>query len=197
MIVKLGGSRIQTGRGNAGIIAEGTEESPVIFTSLFDDRYGAGGTFDTTNNDSQGANERGALAGDWGGIILNQTSHGSIDHAIIAFGGGTVPIDGFSDSFNAIEVHQADLRVANTLFESNAGVASSTDRNSLGRNEATTIFVRGAQPIIVNNRFVNNGGSVVDINANSLKSEILDDYGRSTGINNSFDYLDGNAGPSF
>ncbi|WP_417391247.1 Ig-like domain-containing protein [Gimesia sp.] len=195
MIVKLGGSRIQTGRGNAGIIAEGTEESPVIFTSLFDDRYGAGGTFDTTNNDSQGVNERGALAGDWGGIILNQTSHGSIDHAIIAFGGGTVPVDGFSDSFNAIEVHQADLRVANTLFESNAGVASSTDRNSLGRNEATTIFVRGAQPIIVNNRFVNNGGSVIDINANSLKSEILDDYGRSTGIIDSFDYLDGNAGP--
>tara|TARA_R110001592_G_scaffold31886_3_gene111922 strand:+ start:37950 stop:54350 length:16401 start_codon:yes stop_codon:yes gene_type:complete len=195
MVVKLGGSRIQTGRGNAGIIAEGTEEAPVIFTSLFDDRYGAGGTFDTTNNDSQGLNERGALAGDWGGIILNQISHGSIDNAIIAFGGGTVPIEGFSDSFNAIEVHQADLRVSNTLFESNAGVASSTDRNSLGRNEATTIFVRGAQPIIVNNRFVNNGGSVVDINANSLKSDILDDYGRSTGLNDAFDYLDGNAGP--
>jgi hypothetical protein len=195
MVVKLGGSRIQTGRGNAGIIAEGTEEAPVIFTSLFDDRYGAGGTFDTTNNDIQGANEREAQAGDWGGIILNQTSHGSIDHAIIAYGGGTVPLEGFSDSFNAIEVHQADLRVSNTLFESNAGVASSTDRNGLGRNEATTIFVRGAQPIIVNNRFVNNGGSVVDINANSLKSDILDDYGRSTGLNDAFDYLDGNAGP--
>ncbi len=195
MVVKLGGSRIQTGRGNAGIIAEGTEEAPVIFTSLFDDRYGAGGTFDTTNNDIQGANEREAQAEDWGGIILNQTSHGSIDHAIIAFGGGIVPIEGFSDSFNAIEVHQADLRVTNTLFENNAGVASSTDRNSLGRNEATTIFVRGAQPIIVNNRFVNNGGSVIDINANSLKSDILDDFGRSTGINDAFDNLAGNAGP--
>ncbi|MCA9020407.1 MAG: DVUA0089 family protein, partial [Planctomycetaceae bacterium] len=163
MVVKLGGSRIQTGRGNAGIIAEGTEEAPVIFTSLFDDRYGAGGTFDTTNNDSQGANERGALSGDWGGIILNQTSHGSIDNAIIAFGGGTVPLEGFSDSFNAIEVHQADLRLTNTLFERNRGTASSTDRNSLGRNEATTIFVRGAQPVLVGNRFVNNGGSVIDI----------------------------------
>ncbi|WP_197995863.1 Ig-like domain-containing protein [Gimesia algae] len=195
MVVKLGGSRIQTGRGNAGIIAEGTEEAPVIFTSLFDDRYGAGGTFDTTNNDSRGVNERVAQTGDWGGIILNQTSHGSIDHAIIAFGGGFAPLEGFSDSFNAIEVHQADLRVTNTLFERNAGIASSTDRNSLGRNEATTIFVRGAQPIIVNNRFVNNGGSVVDINANSLKSDILDDYGRSTGINDAFDYLAGNAGP--
>ncbi len=195
MVVKLGGSRIQTGRGNAGIIAEGTEESPIIFTSLYDDRYGAGGTFDTTNDDSQGANETAAQAEDWGGIIFNQTSYGSIDHAIIAFGGGTVPLEGFSDYFNAIEVHQADLRLTNTLFESNAGIASSTDRNSLGRNEATTIFVRGAQPIIVNNRFVNNGGSVVDINANSLKSDILDDYGRSTGLNNAFDYLDGNAGP--
>ncbi|QDU48389.1 Calx-beta domain protein [Gimesia panareensis] len=194
-IVKLGGARIQTGRGNAGIIAEGTEESPVIFTSIFDDRYGAGGTFDTTNNDLEGADERDAIAGDWGGLILNQTSHGSIDHAVIAYGGGVVPIEGFSDSFNAIEVHQADMRVANTLFENNRGVASSTDRNSLGRNEATTIFVRGAQPIVVNNQFVNNGGSVININANSMKSDVLDDYGRSTGLNDAFDELDGNAGP--
>ncbi|WP_298858857.1 Calx-beta domain-containing protein [uncultured Gimesia sp.] len=195
MIVKLGGARIQTGRGNAGIIAEGTEELPIIFTSIFDDRYGAGGSFDTTNNNSEGANERLAIAGDWGGFILNQTSHGSIDHAIIAYAGGVVPIEGLSDSFNTIEVHQADLRVANTLFEDNAAGRSSTDRNSLGQNEATTIFVRGAQPIIVNNRFENNGGSVVDINANSLKSDILEDYGRSTGVNDAFDWLAGNAGP--
>ncbi|WP_417395854.1 Calx-beta domain-containing protein [Gimesia chilikensis] len=194
-IIKLGGARIQTGRGNAGIIAEGTEESPVIFTSIFDDRYGAGGTFDTTNNDLEGAAERDAIAGDWGGLILNQTSHGSIDHAVIAYGGGTVPIEGFSDSFNPIEVHQADLRVTNTLFENNRGVASSSDRNSLGRNDATTIFVRGAQPIVVNNQFVNNGGSVININANSMKSEVLDDYGRSTGLNDAFNELDGNAGP--
>ncbi|WP_417386550.1 Ig-like domain-containing protein [Gimesia sp.] len=195
MVVKLGGARIQTGRGNAGIIAEGTEESPVIFTSLYDDRYGAGGTFDTTNDDSQGVNESQAEAGNWGGIILNQTSYGSIDHAIIAYGGGEVPLEGFSDFVNAIEVHQADLRLTNTLFERNQGNASSTDRNGLGINEATTIFVRGAQPIIVNNRFVNNGGSVIDINANSLKSDILDDYGRSTGPIDAFDYLAGNAGP--
>ncbi|WP_417382083.1 Calx-beta domain-containing protein, partial [Gimesia sp.] len=195
MVVKLGGSRIQTGRGNAGIYAEGTEDAPVVFTSLFDDRYGAGGTFDTTNNDSRGVNERVAQAGDWGGIILNQTSHGSIDHAIIAYAGGFAPVEGFSDSFNPIEVHQADLRVTNTLFENNAGIASSTDRNGLGSNEATTIFVRGAQPIIVNNQFVNNSGSVININANSLKSDILDDYGRSTGVIDAFDYLDSNAGP--
>ncbi|WP_198000304.1 Calx-beta domain-containing protein [Gimesia alba] len=195
LIVKLGGSRIQTGRGNAGFIAEGTEESPIIFTSIFDDRYGAGGTFDTTNNDIEGDAEREAMYGDWGGIILNQTSHGSIDHAVIAYAGGVVPIEGFSDSFNAIEVHQADLRITNTLFENNDSGASTTNRNNLGRNEATTIFVRGAQPIIVNNSFVNNNGSVIDINANSLKSNIVTDYGRSTGVVDSFDELAGNSGP--
>lgn len=194
LIVKMGGSRIQTGRGNAGFIAEGTEESPIIFTSIFDDRYGAGGTFDTTNNDIEVDAEREAMYGDWGGIILNQTSHGSIDHAVIAYAGGVVPIEGYSDSFNAIEVHQADLRIANTLFEYNDSGASTTNRNNLGRNEATTIFVRGAQPIIVNNSFVNNNGSVIDINANSLKSDIVTDYGRSTGMNDSFDELAGNSG---
>ncbi len=64
-VVKLGGSRIETGVG-AQFIAEGIDGYDIIFTSLQDDTYGAGGTFDTSNN---GHNQSPA-EGDWGGLVL-------------------------------------------------------------------------------------------------------------------------------
>jgi hypothetical protein len=50
VIVKLQGSRIELERGIAQLVAEGTAGKSVIFTSLGDNRYGAGGTFDTNGN---------------------------------------------------------------------------------------------------------------------------------------------------
>ncbi|MEJ7591906.1 MAG: hypothetical protein WKF77_10180 [Planctomycetaceae bacterium] len=50
-IVKLEGSRIEAEMG-AQFIAEGESGRPVVFTSRLDDRYGAGGTFDTNNDDN-------------------------------------------------------------------------------------------------------------------------------------------------
>ncbi len=35
--------------------AEGTESEPIVITSLSDNRYGAGGTFDTSSTDLQDA----------------------------------------------------------------------------------------------------------------------------------------------
>ena len=49
-VVKLMGARIELERGNSQLIAEGTPLSRIIFTSLADNRYGAGGTFDTNGN---------------------------------------------------------------------------------------------------------------------------------------------------
>lgn len=47
VVVKLQGSRIELERGTSQLIAEGTADRPVIFTSLGDNRFGGGGTFDT------------------------------------------------------------------------------------------------------------------------------------------------------
>ena len=201
-VVKLRASRIEALAGASNFIAEGTEENPIIFTSLQDDRFGAGGTFDTSND----ASATEPAPGQWGGLIFNPMSRGSIDNALIAHGGGETPIkNGFAE-FNVIEVHQASFRLTNSLIEDNADgygtrneadaqLANPSRRNGRGTNADATIFVRGAQPIIVNNTFVGNnqdvpegqlpGGSsdadVITINANALVSTVHADYGRSRG----------------
>ena len=191
-VVKVERSVIEAERGGGRLTAEGTADQRIIFTSLNDDRYGAGGTFDT------GGNEDGTipLPGDWGGLIFNSTSSGSIDYALITTGGGgDIPIAGGFATFNAIEVHQADFRLTNSVIEENADGFAGANRNGRGNNDRTTVFVRGAQPIIVGNVFRNNVGSVISVNANAMQSTNIPDYGRSTGLADTFEELVDNRGP--
>lgn len=180
VVVKLKGSRIDVTLGGQ-LIAEGDLGTPVVFTSLNDARYGAGGTFDTANR----SGSQDAAAGDWGGIYIGHTSKGSLDNAVIAFGGGTTRIDGGFADFNALATHQGDLRLANSRLEfNNSGAATTTDpdRSGRGNNSQGVVFVRGAQPIIVDNIFTNNEGSAISANVSSLNSHYVVDHGRSTGL---------------
>ena len=163
----------------------------MVFTALKDDRYGAAGTFDTTSNGTAAS----PAPGQWGGLIFNAGSSASIDHALITFGGGRLPIEGDFDQFNTIEVHQARLRLTNSILENNASGLASSNRNGRGTNREAVVFVRGAQPIIVDNIFRNNtfhdnlntpnwvpvGTHIISINANALNSTVQADYGRTTG----------------
>ena len=102
----------------------------------------------------------------------------------MAYGGGVTKLDSTFRAFNTIEVHQADARIAHTLFENNAdGFGGQGPGTRLGRlsNEPATIFVRGAQPIIIDNVFRNNTGSAITIDANSMTDDLLADRGRQTG----------------
>jgi len=192
VVVKLGGSRIEAMRGNAHLIAEGTEANPVILTSLYDDRFGSGGTFDTSGNLSA----VGPAKGDWGGLIFNANSRGSIDQALIAYGGGETPIDGGFANFSTIEVHHnAHVRLANSTLTNNDDRATGGNRDSRGSNDNSLIFVRQAQPIIVNNVFENNDGNVISINANAMLYIHQRDTGRSTGAIDAFDEFADNQGP--
>ncbi|MCA9048851.1 MAG: hypothetical protein KDA89_09000, partial [Planctomycetaceae bacterium] len=171
-------SRIEALRGSANLIAEGTPENPVIFTSLLDDRYGAGGTFDTTGNGTTTE----AAPGDWSGLIFNMVSSGSIDNAVIAFAGGESLIAGGPARFNTVEAHHyADLRIANSVFEFNDDGNDAGNRDARGTNEAATIFLRQVQPVIVNNVFTNNTGAIININVNAMTADVVRDPGRSTG----------------
>lgn len=196
IVMKMGTSRIETLRGSSNFLAEGTAELPIIFTSIADDRFGAGGTFDTTNDQSR----RLPTRGDWGGLVFNAVSSASIDHAFLAFGGGGVPAEEDFNEFNVIEAHQAELRVTNSQFDQNAsGFDPSTGidprRNGRGTNAPATIFVRGSQPILVKNLFTNNLGDVISVNANAMRSETRRDYGRSTGPSDAFAQFVDNTGP--
>lgn len=203
IIVKLANSRIEVGFG-AQLIAEGTPDHPIIFTSRFDDAYGAGGTFDTTNDGTLST----AKAGDWAGIIARQLSSLSVDSARIAFGGGVASVPGGIVGFNPIEVHQANARIANSTLEQNAsglgtGALEAT-RDGRGNHDAATIFVKGAQPVIINNIIRNNATTsltaprntaAISIDANSMKAVPVQDLGRETGASDRLAGGLGNYGP--
>ncbi len=192
-VLKFEGARIEIGPG-ANLIAEGTDSAPIIFTSKLDDRYGAGGSFDT-NNDGRGSVPQPR---DWGGIYASSGSTLSLDHVTFAYAGGVTKLEGTFKAFNPIELQQAEARITNSTFEFNEdGIGGQGPLNRLGRldNRASTIFVRGNQPILVGNIFRNNRGSAINIDANSLISDLTVDYGRSNGTVERLKEFDSNRGP--
>ncbi len=190
-VLKIDSARIEA-RFGAQLLAEGESGLPIVFTSLEDQRYGGSGTFDT--------NDRGTdfeiTPGDWGGLYFGQGATGSFDNVVIAGAGGTTRIEGGFAAFNAIEVHQADLRLANSKFEFNADGQDPVDDDRVGRgsNAAGTVFVRAATPVIVNNQFIGGEGAAITVDLNSLSYQAVSDPGRSTGVLDRVDSL-GNAGP--
>ncbi len=161
---------------------------------MSDDRYGSGGTFDTNLQ----AGQTTAQAGNWGGIYLGHLSRGNIDFSIFAFGGGTTRIEGTFAGFNVVEIHQSEVRIANSQFEFNAdgeGGQSPANRFGRGDNDSAVIFIRGAQPIIVSNTMVNNLGAVISINANALNALAQNDPGRTVGAINIVSGVNDNQGP--
>lgn len=190
IIIKMDGTRIEA-LVSAQLIAEGDEGNPIIITSISDDTYG-------------GVTEqvRQPRPGDWGGIYVGQESRLSIDHAIIAYGGGVARIPGSSAAFNTIEIHQAEAaRITNSKIQHSAfglGGIAEPRRAGRGTHDAGAIFVRGAQPIIVGNEITGTEGTeagVISIDPNSLNATERVDYGRSRGLQNRFVSYDDNQGP--
>ncbi len=173
------------------MIAEGTAAQPIVFTSINDARYGGGGTFDTPNSGATVS----AKAGDWAGFYFWPTSSGSFDQTRLTFGGGSSAIEGGFANFDAIEIHQAKVRIADSTLENNASGADGSNRNGRLSNDAATIFVLGAQPVIVNNIIQNNAGAAVSVDVDSLNSQLVPDWGRSTGAVASYSQFDDNHGP--
>ena len=190
-VLKVDGARIEAQFG-ANVLAEGTGSQPIIFTSIEDQRYGNGGTFDTNNRQDFAALD----PGDWGGLYIGAGSTASIDNAVIAGAGGTTRIEGGFASFNAIEVHQAFLRLTNSVLEDNADGRDDPNGTRVGRNDNSrgTVFVRGSQPVVVGNDFVNGAGPALTFDINSLNYLEVFDQGRSTGALDAVEVV-GNNGP--
>src|SRR6056297_495205 len=197
MVVKLSGARLELGQGTQ-LLGEGLQGQEVVFTSVYDDRYGAGGAFDTNNDNDSAAPETLPSRGDWSGIYASPTAHVSLDNAVVAFGGGISRIEGTSRGFNAVELQQASARITNTVFEQNDDAQDGAGPSGrFGRLAVTpaTIFVRGSQPVLVGNTFIDNVGSAIDIDLNSLTADYVVDAGRQTGSIARLDGLDDNRGP--
>lgn len=198
LVMKFRGSRLELGQGTQ-LLAEGLMSDPVVFTSSLDDRFGAGGTFDTNNDADLFNGNNPPNLGDWSGIYAGPTSNVSFDNAVISYAGGISNIEGgLSRGFLPLELHQADARITNSRFEFNdQGQAGAGPEGRFGRLAVTpaTIFARGTKPIIVGNTFTNNLGTIIDIDSDSLNADYFLDIGRQTGGNERFSELDDNRGP--
>ena len=114
----------------------------------------------------------------------------------LSYAGGETALAGGFDKFNAIEIHQADVRIANSTIELNAnGYAGLSNRGGLGTNERAAIFIRGAQPVIVGNKIIDNQGDAITIDANSMNYAAVTDPGRTTGAVDAFTQFGDNRGP--
>ncbi len=190
-VIKIDGARIEA-RFGGNLIAEGLPSLPIVFTSLEDQRYGGGGTFDTNSRGSSGV----IAPGDWGGIYVGAASSANIDQAVIAGAGGSTRIEGGFASFNAIEVQQGHLRLANTRLEMNADGRGDLNGERVGRgdNAPGTVFVRAATPVIVDNTFIGSTSAALSFDINSLSNREVNDQGRATGAIDRSDVI-GNSGP--
>ncbi len=196
VVVKLSGARIEVGI-SAQLIAEGSADRKVVFTSRSDDSYGAGGTFDTNSNGLT----TNPSSGDWGGLVARHLSSISIDQALITYGGGQTSVSGGFAGFNAVEIHQADARVTNSVLAFNGsglGGNSGATRDGRGPHDASVIYVVGSQPVIAENIIRNNGVSgtaVISVNANAMNTDNVQDRGRQTGEADRLNAGLGNSGP--
>ena len=169
VVVKLNGATLET-RFGGQIIAEGLDGQEVIFTSVNDDRFGGGGTFDVTNNTDRSIPN----PGDWGGIFFGPGTRGSLDFSQVSYAGGNVRIAGNFASFNPVEIQQADVRIAHSLLERNSDAGDGVHGHDpiamvAARMNRRLIFVRGSHsPLSSTTRSLENAGPVININANAL-----------------------------
>ena len=190
-IVKLQTGRIEVDFG-ADFYAEGTDGKEIVFTSRRDDRFGGSGTFDT-NNDGVFGN---AGPGDWSGLIFRADSTTSLDYVDIQFGGGVSDNQGSFNTFNAVEILQSNTRISNSVIRNNAsGFAGESTRGGFGFNDESSIFVRGSQPILIDNIIESNLGAALSINPNAMNYDDVLDVGRSTGPVDLIDTPRDNRGP--
>ena len=207
LIAKLEGSRIELGH-STQMLAEGVDGGRIVLTSKQDDRFGAGGTFDTNNNGLNGASD--ARQQDWSGIYASPGANLSFDNSVIAYSGGISRLEGTFKAFSPVELQQATARFANTVFENNGnGMGGQGPIDRLGRpanenypfgnnnSRGSTVFARGTQPIFLNNVFQNNNGTAITIDANSMDAQLRGDLGRQTGNVDRDKTVDWNRGPLF
>jgi len=139
------------------IMANGTVEKPILFTSLTDDdmgilaQYYNNGSADT-NNDGLGSPQ----PGDWGGI---RVVNGNIDYGIIRYGGGSVPAgDGTFQNQSPLEINTFDLRPFGPLQDFRV---SNTDI-SLSLGAVPTVDIRGNGLItVIDNNIHDNQGLAI------------------------------------
>jgi|GEM_PF-3517546 len=141
--------------------AIGTEENPIVFTSLYDDEHG-GDTDNASNTPS---------AGDWSKIYFNGGT-GKIEQAIIQYGGHS---DDIEHSESQVYIDNATPQIVGTSIQygSGAGIKAINGsyplmvNNQVKHQTGTGIHVENANAVLRGNTVTSNSMDGITINGNS------------------------------
>lgn len=122
-VMKIGGNGPGAININGDLVAEGTEEKPIYFTSTKDDTL-----FGDTNGD--GANTLPAPR-DWNAMYFENGSNVIFDHVVVRYGGYNYNGEYLPGVWTAIYDRGADFDITNSLFEKNYGSSIYKDAGTL------------------------------------------------------------------
>lgn len=163
--------------GNSKIIAKGTADEPIVFTSFDDDEYGG----DTNNNSTSTA----PYPGGWFGVEIETSNSDSVfENSIFRYGGKYYSGWGIFNSLGPSNLHIKGIsaQIANSVFEysrahglylasSDSIVSGSVIRNNNGSNPAgynAGILISGGAPKILNNTVSGNGYGISMANCEAI-----------------------------
>lgn len=148
------------------LIAKGTAEEKIIFTSLKDDENDG-----DTNGDGDATT---AQKGDWMNVVFSENSGGEMDYAEFRYGVNIWTKNGVNNwSKSNVYIEKANVKISNSVFENSGGDALVIFNDP----EATSPDIQ-----LLGNEFRNNGGRGVAIAyANDLEiaNNIFTDNGEA------------------
>lgn len=153
------------------LLAQGTIENPIVFTSIKDDGFAG-----DTNNDGNASTPQ---AGDWPWIILGPTSQNSILNNLTVRHGGYFWREGRTDGELIIE--NTDAVITNSLFEygiaTGSGIhllnSNSTLNNTIVQHQNIGWWIDGGAPVSDGSSFLNNN---IGIRASAGATPIITNY---------------------
>ena len=157
--------------------AEGTAQDSVVFTAERDDAYGG-----DTNGDGS---ETAPAPGDWSGIWFREGSGGSLDHAVVRYGGNDgvgfsadfedmIRVEGSSPSItNSVISHSEAYGIRAFPTEGGAAAAPLISGNRFGGNRRSGVQVSGSEATLRNNTFSGNGTGIISFTSSAVIRENL------------------------